>query len=43
MKDSLTFLGSHVIVEINTYGNPYPYTQKSIKSFITEMIGKGED
>lgn len=25
-------------MEINTYGNPYPYTQKSIKSFITEMM-----
>lgn len=37
-KESLAFLGNHVIVEINTYGNPYPYIRKSIKSFITEMM-----
>lgn len=34
----LDFLGNHVIVEINTYGNPYPYVQLSVKSFITEMM-----
>lgn len=32
------FLGNHVVVEINTYGNPYPYERCSIKSFITEMM-----
>lgn len=31
-------LGSQVIVEINTYGNPYPYERREIKSFITEMM-----
>lgn len=34
----LNFLGNHVIVEINTYGNPYPYVKRSIKPFITEMM-----
>lgn len=37
-KKSLNFLGDYVIVEINTYGNPYPYVKKRIKSFITEML-----
>ena len=32
------FLGNHVIVEINTYGNPYPYVQKSVCTFITDMM-----
>lgn len=34
----LGFLGNHVIVEINTYGNPYPYERREIKSFIAEFI-----
>lgn len=34
----LSFLGRFVIFEINTYGNPYPYERKSIKSFITEVF-----
>lgn len=38
MDNRLGFLGSHVVVEINTYGNPYPYEQQSIKPFITEMM-----
>lgn len=37
---ALNFLGNHVIVEINTYGNPYPYVRRSIKPFITEMMEK---
>ena len=37
-KDSLNFLGNHVIVEINTYGNPCPYVRRRIKPFITEMM-----
>lgn len=37
-KDTLNFLGNHVIVEINTYGNPYPYVRRAIKTFITEMM-----
>lgn len=37
-RESLNFLGSHVIVEINTYGNPYPYVRRKIKPFITEMM-----
>lgn len=37
-KESLNFLGNHVIVEINTYGNPYPYVRRPISSFITEMM-----
>lgn len=34
----LAFLGNHVIVEINTYGNPYPFVKKSVQSFIAEMM-----
>lgn len=34
----LGFLGNHVVVEINTYGNPYPYERKKITSFIAEMM-----
>lgn len=37
-KEALNFLGNHVIVEINTYGNPYPYLRRAIKPFITEMM-----
>lgn len=37
-KRNLNFLGNYVIVEINTYGNPYPYLKKRIKPFITEML-----
>lgn len=37
-KEDLNFLGNHVIVEINTYGNPYPYLRRAIKPFITEMM-----
>ncbi len=37
-KEALNFLGNHVIVEINTYGNPYPYIRRAIKPFITEMM-----
>lgn len=32
------FLGNHVIVEINTYGNPYPYVRKPVCTFITDMM-----
>ncbi len=32
------FLGNHVIVEINTYGNPYPYVRKSVNTFIADMM-----
>lgn len=32
------FLGNHVILEINTYSNPYPYVQKSVSTFISEMM-----
>lgn len=40
-KDSdLAFLGNHVIVEINTYGNPYPFVKKSVQSFIAEMMAR---
>ena len=34
------FLGNHVIVEINTYGNPYPFVKQTVKPFITEMMEK---
>lgn len=37
-NESLAFLGRYVIVEINTYGNPYPYERKLVKSFITEVF-----
>ena len=37
---SLDFLGNHVIVEINTYGNPYPFVRQFVKPFITEMMEK---
>ena len=32
------FLGNHVIVEINTYGNPYPYVTKPVCTFISDMM-----
>lgn len=32
------FLGNHVIVEINTYGNPFPFIKLPVKSFIAEMM-----
>lgn len=35
---ALAFLGRFVIVEINTYGNPYPFERRSVKSFITEVF-----
>ena len=34
------FLGNYVIVEINTYGNPYPFVRLPLKPFITEMMEK---
>lgn len=34
------FLGNHVIVEINTYGNPYPFVEKQVQPFITEMMAQ---
>lgn len=37
-KDALDFLGNHVIVEINTYGNPHPFVRRYIRTFITEMM-----
>lgn len=37
---SLDFLGNYVIVEINTYGNPYPFVRQFVKPFITEMMEK---
>ena len=37
-KDALDFLGNHVIVEINTYGNPHPFGRRYIRTFITEMM-----
>lgn len=33
-----SFLGNHVVVEINTYGNPYPYVKKEVYPFITSMM-----
>lgn len=38
LSGSSDVLKSHVIVEINTYGNPYPYEKMEIKTFITEMM-----
>lgn len=37
---NLDFLGTHVIVEINTYGNPYPFERRCVTSFIAEMMQK---
>lgn len=37
---NLEFLGTHVIVEINTYGNPYPFERRSVISFIADMMHK---
>jgi hypothetical protein len=34
------FLGNHVVVEINTYGNPFPYVRKEIYPFITDMMAQ---
>lgn len=38
VNTSLAFLGRFVIVEINTYGNPYPFERRKVKSFITEAL-----
>lgn len=35
---ALSFLGRFVILEINAYGNPYPYEKRLVKSFITEVF-----
>lgn len=32
------FLGNHVVVEINTYGNPFPHAEKHISTFIADMM-----
>lgn len=32
------FLGNHVVVEINTYGNPFPHAEKQICTFIADMM-----
>lgn len=32
------FLGNHVVVEINTYGNPFPHAEKQISTFIADMM-----
>lgn len=36
--DATNVLSNQVIVEINTYGNPYPFERREIKPFITEMM-----
>lgn len=38
------FLKNQIIVEINTYGNPYPYVKKSAISYICEnLLQRGEE
>ncbi len=37
-NQNLDFLGTHVIVEINTYGNPYPFERREVSSFIADMM-----
>ena len=37
-RGSSNVMSNQVIVEINTYGNPYPYERREIKPFITEMM-----
>ncbi len=37
-NNSLAFLGRFVIVDIHTYGNPYPFERRIVKSFITEVF-----
>ncbi len=32
------FLGNYVIVEINTFANPYPYERKEVETFITRFL-----
>lgn len=32
------FLGNHVVVEINTYGNPFPHAEMPITTFIADMM-----
>ncbi|MDE5903438.1 MAG: nucleotidyl transferase AbiEii/AbiGii toxin family protein, partial [Muribaculaceae bacterium] len=39
---SSDIMSSRVIVEINTYGNPYPYEKREITPFITEMMTRHE-
>lgn len=38
VNNALSFLGRFVIVEINTYGNPYPFQRKNVTSFITDVF-----
>lgn len=37
-RSSSNIMSNQVIVEINTYGNPYPYEKKEIRPFITEVM-----
>ena len=37
-----TFVANRVIVEINSFANPYPYVKRQIKSFITSYLEETE-
>lgn len=37
-KEALNFLGNHVIVEINTFGNPYPNVRLETEPFIAGLV-----
>ena len=38
MTRCLDFVANRVVVEINSFANPYPYVRRQIKSFITSYL-----
>lgn len=39
-EQHMAFLGNYVIVEINSFANPYPYVKMEIESFITQFLNE---
>lgn len=40
MSNEKTLVGDHVIVEINSFANPYPYERRTVSSFIAQALQK---
>lgn len=38
MSNEKALVGDHVIVEINSFANPYPYEQRPVSSFIAQAL-----
>ncbi len=38
MSNEKSLVGDHVIVEINSFANPYPYEQRPVSSFIAQAL-----